>query len=869
MSDQPFVNLDEIDFGSTLRGHQPGDRLFSRFVLKRLLGRGGMGVVWLAHDERLEREVALKFAPDAVRFDDAAIEELKSETRRGLDLAHPNIVKIYDFCEDDEHAAISMEYVDGETLAKSRIAQPNKIFEPNQVEHWVKQLIDGLSYAHRSAKIVHRDLKPPNLLVNRQGDLKIMDFGIARSIQDSLMRVTIAGNSTGTLAYMSPEQAGGHPASIADDVYAFGSTLYELFTGKPPFYAGDIGRQITDETPPPIEQRRLEFGITDAAPFPALWEEVIQRCLSKQAENRPTSFDEIRRLLGWEVGTVPSGQALHLPPIGAVAPLDFPTTHQTRPSYETLPRTTGGLTYLGTEVATHSSRGPTTPQPPPLPGTPPKLPAAHSASPQSSSLKIVLALGATAILLLAIGSWFLFAKKSPTTNSSAPADSPPLMAQTVASNPDTPKPNQKPSTVDSSANPSPTADPKAAKAPAANPSMTAGRPPLTVPEGYKTVQEAVAAAQPGETVKISAGAYDGKVILPEGVSLEATEPGRVTLQTDGTSGAVLEVDSSKTPIRIVGLTFAHEGSGSASNTTPLVHVISSEVSFADCIFEKSVGDGLVILGSGRHRLERCIARQNGRHGIHLQNAAAEILDCKAEYNRQDGLHFFGAGTFAQVTTTISQRNGMMGLFVEDGAQAECLETNCLENVQNGISIALSESSQTATTLVYRKGSIRDNGVIFEGTVKRATGKDGIGIYLGPLDPSKPLAQSGPARLTLEEVAIVANKGHGLFMLDHFVDCTVRQGSISGNGKTGLACEGNANCSLQVEGVTIAQNGADGLLLIGNGFKPVITGNTIQSNATWGIAIVDQAEPKLSGNQLSQNVAGDIDKEGAGPATLIE
>jgi parallel beta-helix repeat protein len=332
---------------------------------------------------------------------------------------------------------------------------------------------------------------------------------------------------------------------------------------------------------------------------------------------------------------------------------------------------------------------------------------------------------------------------------------------------------------------------------------------------------------------------------------------------------VLEVDSSKTPIRIVGLTFAHEGSGSASNTTPLVHVISSEVSFADCIFEKSVGDGLVILGSGRHRLERCIARQNGRHGIHLQNAAAEILDCKAEYNRQDGLHFFGAGTFAQVTATISQRNGMMGLFVEDGAQAECLETNCLENVQNGISIALSESSQTATTLIYRKGSIRDNGVIFEGTVKRATGKDGIGIYLGPLDPSKPLAQSGPARLTLEEVAIVANKGHGLFMLDHFVDCAVRQGSISGNGKTGLACEGNANCSLQVEGVTIAQNGADGLLLIGNGFKPVITGNTIQSNATWGIAIVDQAEPKLSGNQLSQNVAGDIDKEGAGPATLIE
>lgn len=855
MSDQPFVNLDEIDFGSTLRGHQPGDRLFGRFVLKRLLGRGGMGVVWLAHDERLARDVALKFAPDAVRFDDAAIEELKSETRRGLELAHPNIVKIYDFCEDDEHAAISMEYVDGETLAKARVSQPNKIFEPSQVEHWVRQLIDGLSYAHRSAKIVHRDLKPPNLLINRQGDLKIMDFGIARSIQDSLMRVTIAGNSTGTLAYMSPQQAGGKAASIADDVYAFGSTLFELFTGKPPFYAGDIGRQITDETPPTVAQRRHEFGITGVAPFPALWEEVIQRCLAKQAENRPASFDDIRLLLGWGGSTSPTGPSISVPPVGGtLAPPDLPTGHTSRVTHETLPGTASGLTYLGTEAATPGSHS--RPLPPPLPADPSLVTHSLTTSQQSSSLKIVAVLGGTALALLVFGGWFYFSKKGTQTDHTDP-----VITQQPTNNPP-------PGTKNTALSSSPSNPPSPATEPASKPKQS-GPPPLTVPAGYNTVQEAVAASKPGETVTISAGSYYGKIILPEGVSLEAAEPGRVILQSEGSSGAVLEVDSSKTPIRIVGITFAHEGGSSGSSATPLVHVISSEVTFQDCIFEKSLGDGLVVIGSGRHRIERCTARQNGRYGFHFQNTAAELLDCKAEYNRQDGLRFFGAGTLGQMTRTVSQRNGMTGLFVEDGARVECIETDCLENVRKGLSVTLSETVATATTLVYRNGTIRDNGIIVEGSVKRATGTDGIGIYAGPIDPENPPAQSGPIHLTLEGVKITANRGHGLFLLDHFVDSSISEGSISGNGKIGLYGEGNSKCSLKIDKVTVSENGAQGLFLLGSGFKPAITQNIIQNNASWGIAIADQAEPMISGNQMSGNVVGDIDKELAGPGTRIE
>src|SRR5438445_9770360 len=121
MPDEPKAfSLDDIDFGQTIRGHQKGDRVFDRFVLQKLLGRGGMGVVWLALDERLGREVALKFAPEVIRYDEVAVEELKEETRKGLALAHPNIVRIYDFLLDEDHAAISMEFIDGENLGALR-----------------------------------------------------------------------------------------------------------------------------------------------------------------------------------------------------------------------------------------------------------------------------------------------------------------------------------------------------------------------------------------------------------------------------------------------------------------------------------------------------------------------------------------------------------------------------------------------------------------------------------------------------------------------------------------------------------------------------------------------------------------------------
>lgn len=843
MSDQPFVNLDEIDFGSTLRGHQPEDRIFERFVLKRILGRGGMGVVWLAQDERLEREVALKFAPDAVRFDDAAIEELKSETRRGLELAHPNIVKIYDFCEDEKHAAISMEYVDGDTLAKLRVAQPNKVFEPSQIEHWVKQLIDGLSYAHRSAKIVHRDLKPPNLLIHRTGDLKIMDFGIARSIQDSMMRVTIAGNSTGTLAYMSPQQAAGKAASVSDDVYAFGSTLYELFTGKPPFYAGDISRQITDQPPVSIEERRREFGITGAEPFPAAWEDLIQRCLSKQAENRPADFEEIRRIFGW-AGGLPTGQALHVPIAGAIGEGPDATPTQTIPPYEATGG--GGLTYLGTEPITRAGTAATTAT---------AVKRSLEAQPvttggkKGSPLPLIL----IGVGLVAVGGaawWFM-------SGSDSTAEAEPLPAESRISK-----------TSDQSQVPK--ADQTKKKETSSEKPMKPGeRPSLTVPDGFATVQEAIDAAKSGETVTIRAGAYDGQVRLADGVSLKAEEVGRVVMQCDGANGSVLEIDSCRTPARIEGITFAHEGATAGAGDAPLVHVLSSAVTFANCIFEKGMADGLVIVGSGENSVDQCIARRNGRHGLHLQNASVSLEDCVTESNGEDGLRIFGAAAQVTATKLTAKRNGLMGIFVEDGARVECQACNVIENVMNGVSVVLSETSGTSASLIYRDGVIADNGVIFEGSTKRATGKDGMGVYVGPASMDQPSAGSGAATVKLESVEIARNQGHGVAMFDHFQQCQIQGCQVTSNGKIGIAADGKPDASIVIEDTQVVENGAYGIMLIGEGFRPTITGNKILNNASFGIAIVAQAEPQISGNELSGNVAGDIDKAEAGPGASIQ
>ena len=294
--------MDDIDLGATIRGYSAGQKVFGRFTLKKILGRGGMGVVWLARDEKLDEELALKFLPDIVKHDPAALDELKAETKRARRLTHAGIVRIHDFLEDAHAAAIAMEAVEGVTLSQFRIEQPGKLFEVAAVAAWVRQICSALDYAHHTARVVHRDLKPANLMVDATGRIKVTDFGIARSISDSVSRVSAQAGSSGTPAYMSPQQMLGEKPAVTDDVYALGATIYELLTGKPPFYSGNVMMQVQSKVPPSLGARRAELEIS-GAPIPPEWEAVVAACLLKAAGERPPSVAEVARRLGLDDGS--------------------------------------------------------------------------------------------------------------------------------------------------------------------------------------------------------------------------------------------------------------------------------------------------------------------------------------------------------------------------------------------------------------------------------------------------------------------------------------------------------------------------------------------------------------------------------------
>lgn len=197
-----------------------------KYRVEKRLGEGGMGTVYLAHDEGIDRHVAIK----VLRADDEDMRRrFRSEARSVGRLKHSNIVTVYDYSEFEGSPCIVMEYVDGETLAaliKRHVDLPDV-----RKLHLIEQVCRGLAYAHR-AGIVHRDIKPSNLMLNEEGTIKIVDFGIARSGERGL---TLTGKVIGTLAYMAPEQARGESVDRRSDIFAIGLVLYEFLSGRGAF----------------------------------------------------------------------------------------------------------------------------------------------------------------------------------------------------------------------------------------------------------------------------------------------------------------------------------------------------------------------------------------------------------------------------------------------------------------------------------------------------------------------------------------------------------------------------------------------------------------------------------------------------------
>jgi eukaryotic-like serine/threonine-protein kinase len=214
----------------------------NRYRITRKLGSGGMANVYLAEDQELGRRVAIKLLDDRHSSDDQFVERFRREAKNAAGLSHPNIVSIYDRGEAEGSYYIAMEYVEGRTLKELLVARgPSPI---GIAIDYTRQILSALRFAHRNG-IVHRDIKPHNVIVDSEGRVKVMDFGIARA---GASQMTEAGSIIGTAQYLSPEQARGAPVDQSSDLYSTGVVLYELLTGGVPF---------TGETPVEIAMKHL------------------------------------------------------------------------------------------------------------------------------------------------------------------------------------------------------------------------------------------------------------------------------------------------------------------------------------------------------------------------------------------------------------------------------------------------------------------------------------------------------------------------------------------------------------------------------------------------------------------------------------
>jgi len=291
----------------------------SQYKVLEKLGEGGMGVVYKAHDTKLDRFVALKFLPHDLTANDTERARFLQEARAAATLNHPNVCTIYDIGEEAGQQFIVMEFVDGKTLRSLQLES----LKLETILTYAIQIGDALQEAH-SKGIVHRDIKPDNIMVNSRNQIKVMDFGLAK-LKGS-MKLTRTSSTVGTLSYMAPEQIQGGEVDARSDIFSFGVVLYELLCGRTPFHGeheAAVMYSIVNEEPEPVNMLRSEVSPVLA--------NLVQRALEKEPGDRYQSVSdmiiELRRLqkqttkvVRSQVHAVTSASQSHELPQPAVAP---------------------------------------------------------------------------------------------------------------------------------------------------------------------------------------------------------------------------------------------------------------------------------------------------------------------------------------------------------------------------------------------------------------------------------------------------------------------------------------------------------------------------------------------------------------------
>src|SRR5712692_2208797 len=276
------------------------DTTLSHYRIVAKLGAGGMGEVYLAEDTKLARQVAIKVLPAGSIADERAHKRLIREAQSAATLDHPNICSIYEVGEEADTSFIVMQYVKGETLAARIQRNPMDLQEALDV---AAQVADALAEAH-SHGIIHRDIKPQNIMLTARGQAKVMDFGLAKIIQDdgrleseasTRSLLTESGMIVGTVPYMSPEQVRGEELDTRSDIFSFGAVLYEMVTGRRPFSADSAAATFS------AILTRAALPLARYSPeAPAELERIVAKALAKDREERYQTardlFIDLRKL---------------------------------------------------------------------------------------------------------------------------------------------------------------------------------------------------------------------------------------------------------------------------------------------------------------------------------------------------------------------------------------------------------------------------------------------------------------------------------------------------------------------------------------------------------------------------------------------
>ena len=288
----------------------PGHLLAKRYELQRLLGRGGMAYVYYAHDQVLDRPVAVKILREEYARDPRFRERVRQEAAAAARLSHPNIVTVYDFDYADNRLFIVMEYVPGQTLRQ--IIDARAPLPVDEALSLMIQACAGVGYMHRLG-LVHCDVKPQNFLVTPDGRLKVTDFGIARALAGQQQAEAASATVVwGSPQYFSPEQAAGKPPLPASDVYALGVVFYEMLTHRLPFLANDPQEFVRlHREAPPVPPR------TYAPDLPPTLEAIILKVLSKEPSARYRTADQFGRALLHLASTLPDVADATTAPVAA------------------------------------------------------------------------------------------------------------------------------------------------------------------------------------------------------------------------------------------------------------------------------------------------------------------------------------------------------------------------------------------------------------------------------------------------------------------------------------------------------------------------------------------------------------------------